>query len=216
MIDYAQTLPVEWVEARVAFVIGRLAQLAADERPVHDARLKEILLNLLLLAGEGDHAKVEAIFHEALCCDPGSVEAFRLCLVNCLADKVVDGLPPLPDEVKPPVAGSAESQEVSAGLAIALNTAAEEEWLPASTAVEWAERSGHPITLKWLTQDAAKHGVRIRPRQISGNHKKEVEWSSLAGYLLKRELTEDELDDKEISERTREAQEQKRKERPLD
>ena len=132
------------------------------------------------------------------------------------AFQVVDGLPPLPDEVKPPVAGSAESQEVSAGLAIALNTAAEEEWLPASTAVEWAERSGHPITLKWLTRDAAKHGVRIRPRQQSGNHKKEVEWSSLAGYLLKRDLTEDELNDEEISDRTREAQEQKRKERPLD
>jgi hypothetical protein len=197
-------------------VSERLAQLAADEQPVHNAGLKEILLNLLLLAREGDQAKVEAIFTEALCCDPGSVEAFRLCLVNWLMDKVVDRWPPLPDEVKPPVEAPAESQDMCASLTVAPNAIAKEEWLPASTAVERAERGGHPITLKWLTQDAAKHGVRIRPRQQPGRHKQEVEWSSLAGHLLKQAPPEDDLDDEEISARIGEAKEQKRRQHFLD
>jgi hypothetical protein len=213
MIEYAQTLPAEWVKAHVAFVSQRLATLAADERPVPNACLKEILLNLLLLAREGDHAQVAAIFNEALRGDADDVDAFRLCLVNWLADKVVDGLPPLPDELKQPVEAPAESQEVKVGLAVAPTATAPEEWLPASVAVERAEQSGHPITLKWLTQDAAKHGVRIRPRQLPGRHQQEVEWNSLAGYLLKQARPETELDDEEISHRIRAAQEQKRDER---
>ncbi|HTU92493.1 MAG TPA: hypothetical protein VMF69_20595 [Gemmataceae bacterium] len=216
MVEYAQTLPVERVKRRVAFVRERLAKLAEEGQAARDSVLKEILLHLLLLARDGDHAKVAEIFKEALRGETGDVAAFHWCLINWLVDKVVDGLPPLPDEVKPPVKAPAEHPEVSVGLDVASSDATAEEWLPASAAVERAERCGHAITLKWLTQDACKHGVRIRPRQQPGRHKQEVEWASLAGYLLKRALPEDDGGEEEISARIREAQEQRRRERFLD
>jgi hypothetical protein len=108
---------------------------------------------------------------------------------------------------------SVEEEEVLQG--ILTTQAAKDEWLPALKAVEWAEQCGHPISVKWLTQDACKHGVRIRPRQLPGRHKKEVEWSSLAAYLLKQPRPEQEGDE-EAADRIREAHEQKRRERPLD
>jgi hypothetical protein len=61
--------------------------------------LKDILLNLLLFANARNDGKVADIFKEAL--DGGDdVEVFRLCLVNWLADKVVDPCSALPDELK--------------------------------------------------------------------------------------------------------------------
>jgi hypothetical protein len=89
-----------------------------------------------------------------------------------------------------------------------------EEWLPASKAAERAEQSGHAITVKWLTKDAGKHGVKTRQRRLPGRHKKEVEWNSLAGHLLKQARPEEESE--AINHRIREAQEQKRKDRSLD
>jgi hypothetical protein len=91
------------------------------------------------------------------------------------------------------------------------------EWLPASAAVERAEKAGYSINLSWLTRDAAKHGIRTRPRQLEGRHRSEVEWDSLAGYLMKQKAKPDEESEEEaVSERLREAQERKQKERPLD
>src|SRR5262249_3389762 len=139
------------------------------------ASFKEIALNLLLVANAGDHAQVAEILTEAMRGDSDEVESFRLCLSNRLLDKVVDGLPPLPEELKPPTEASVDEAEVPID-----SLTAEEEWLPASEAVKWAEQSGHPISLKWLTHDARKHGVRIRPRQLPGSHKQEVDWASLA------------------------------------
>jgi hypothetical protein len=101
MVKYAQTLPVEWVKARVEFVRERLAKLAADGRPVQGTDFKEILLNLLLLAHAGDDAKVAEIFNEAMRGDAYDVGIFRWYFVNWLVDKVVDGWPPLPDELQP-------------------------------------------------------------------------------------------------------------------
>jgi hypothetical protein len=60
-----------------------------------------------------------------------------------------------------------------------------EEWVPASEAVERAKRAGFGITPPWLSKYAEKNGVRTRPRQGPGNHRSEVEWNSLAGYLLR-------------------------------
>jgi hypothetical protein len=87
--------------------------------------LKGILLNLLLLARARDDATVAEIINETLRGDPDDVEAFRLCPVNWLEDKVVDGRPPMPDELKQPVEAPAESQEVKVGLAVVPNSSAE-------------------------------------------------------------------------------------------
>jgi hypothetical protein len=62
----------------------------------------------------------------------------------------------------------------------------QEEWLPASQAVDQAERAGHRISLAWVSKYAEKNGVRMRPRQLDGNHRREVEWYSLMGFLTKR------------------------------
>jgi hypothetical protein len=59
-----------------------------------------------------------------------------------------------------------------------------ELWIPAERAVEEASKLNHDTQIKWLTQDAPKHGVRVRPRELPGRHKKEVEWGTLAAYLL--------------------------------
>jgi hypothetical protein len=229
MVKYAQTLGVEWVKARVEFVRERLAKLAADGRPVQGADFKEILLNLLLFAHAGDEAKVAEIFNEAMRGDANEVGFFRWCLVNWLVDKVVDGWPPLPDELQPLRATSDEVLEEEApldrrvaptgggnGNTDGAGPASMEEWLPASKAAERAEQCGHPIPLKCLTKDACKHGVRIRPRQQAGKHRREVEWSSLAGYLLKRDQLEPGLDEEATNQRIRETRAQKRRERSLD
>jgi hypothetical protein len=85
-----------------------------------------------------------------------------------------------------------------------------------SAAVERANKAGLDITLKWLTTSAHKHGVRVRPRQLAGNHRKEAEWNSLAGYLLKRPRPENSSDEEALSSRIEETRERRRKERPLD
>jgi hypothetical protein len=208
MVEFAEAIPTEWLKARVRFVRDRLAELPTYS--AGHASFKEIALNLLLVANAGDHGQVAEIFTEAMRGDPDEVESFRLCLSNWLVDKVVDSWPPLPEELKPPTEASVDEVEVPPGT-----LPAEEEWLPASKAVEGAEQSGHRITLKWLTQDARKHGVRTRPRQLPGSHKREVEWASLAAYLLKQPRPENDADE-ETADRLRKAQEQKRRERPLD
>jgi hypothetical protein len=136
--------------------------------------------------------------------------------VNWLADKVVEGLPSLPPELKPPMEASDELHEMITPQDVSSNMTAKEEWIPASKAVDRAEQSGHPITVTWLTRDAAKHGIRIRPSQQRGRHHKEVEWNSLAGYLLKRVRPEKESSEEEVAIRFREAQLRKRKARFLD
>jgi hypothetical protein len=88
--------------------------------------------------------------------------------------------------------------------------------VPAAKAVERAERAGHPISLKWLTQDAPKHGILLRPKELPGRHKQEVQWASLAGYLLRENRFEEEPDEEGIRQRLRAAQERKRQERSLD
>jgi hypothetical protein len=93
--------------------------------------------------------------------------------------------------------------------------ASPEEWLPATEAVERAEKSGHPVGLKWLTQDAHKHEVRIRPRQQPGRHRKEVEWTSLILFLTKHAQRKMELDDG-VSDRLQEARAAKQLGRSLE
>jgi hypothetical protein len=107
--------------------------------------------------------------------------------------------------------------------------ASEGQWLPAAQAVNKAEQAGHPIRLDWLTRDAPKQGVKVRARQLPGNHKKEVEWNSLAGYLMMQKSgeaavagTEGGADDppdterNEIERRKEEEQRRKRHNRSLD
>jgi hypothetical protein len=209
LVQWAATLSADWVHARVQFVRQRLAALATDAGA--DAPLKEILLELLLHANAGALDPVAAIVHEALRGAPDEVQAFRQALMNWLIAKVVEAWPPLPEELQPPQPAPAAADE--AFLEAELS---QEEWLPAAKAVERAERAGHRISLKWLTQDAPKHGVRLRPRQLPGRHKREVEWSSLAGYLLRQQRPEEEPDEEGISQRLRAAQEHKRQERSLD
>jgi hypothetical protein len=61
-----------------------------------------------------------------------------------------------------------------------------DDWLPASEAVEQAAASGHPITMSTLSKLARKGQVRARPWTRPGPHQLEVEWNTLAGYLLRR------------------------------
>jgi hypothetical protein len=104
----------------------------------------------------------------------------------------------------------------AAGEALVKVESSPEEWVSAAKAVERAERAGHPFSLKWLTQDATKHGVLLRPKELPGRHKQEVHWASLAGYLLRENRIEKEADEEGIRQRLRAAQERKRQERSLD
>jgi hypothetical protein len=213
MVAYAQTLPGKWVKACLKFVMRRLAELAAEERlGKQEARFKGVLLNLLLFANAGNDAKVAEIFSEAVHADPSDLETFRHYLVNWLMDKVVDTWPPVPEELKQP----SKTAQAEVPPNVGSTMAPQGEWLPASRAVERAEYHGHHITLKWLTQDAHKHGVHIRPRQQRGRHKKEVEWRSLAGFLMKPAPSEKELDEEALSHRLSKARAQKRKECSLE
>src|SRR5262249_46586391 len=74
LVQWAATLPADWVHARVQFVRQRLA-LATQTSA--DAPLKEILLQLLLHACARDSAAVAAFVHEALRGGPDEVLAFR-------------------------------------------------------------------------------------------------------------------------------------------
>jgi hypothetical protein len=213
MIEYAQTMPPKWVKGRVKEVTRRLKKMVADgHASTRDVCLKEILPNLLLRANLAKTADVAAISQEVTQADPCDMESFRMCFVNWLDDKVVDGWPPLPAELTS--AGNGPTQEASQDVSLGL--APNEEWIPAIAAVERAEQSGHPITLKWLTQDAPKHGVRVRPRQQPGRHKKEVEWNSLTPQLVKRTPRNIEQEDDGVHTRLHKAREQKRRECSLD
>jgi hypothetical protein len=125
MIEYAQTLPAAWLRARVDFVSERLAELAADAEYGEDTRLRQIQLRMLALASAGDEVKVAEVFREASSGDADVLEDFRRCIVNWLADKVVDTWPPLPRELMPPVevstgdgsAGQAEAPSQPPGTA---------------------------------------------------------------------------------------------------
>jgi hypothetical protein len=141
---------------------------------------------------------------------PEEVLAFRQGLMNWLVAKLVEAWPPLPEELQPP-----QPAPAAAGEALVEVASSPDEWVPASKAVERAERVGYAITLKWLTQDARKHGVRLRPKELPGPHKQEVHWGSLAGYLLGDNRSEKEPDEEGIRQRLREAQERKRQERSL-
>jgi hypothetical protein len=91
-----------------------------------------------------------------------------------------------------------------------------ELWLPVSEAVEWAEKFGHNCSIKWLSSDAAKHGVRLRPA-TRGRNKKEVEWGSLSIHFLRRLRRRDEgATELEISEGIAKASSERKKSRPLD
>jgi hypothetical protein len=94
---------------------------------------------------------------------------------------------------------------------------AQEEWLSFSEAVERAAQAEHTITLPWLNRSAHKHGVRTRPRQKPGNHRQEVEWHSLAAYLLDSRKRDGNAEDGGgTAERIEEARRQKRQALPLD
>jgi hypothetical protein len=99
------------------------------------------------------------------------------------------------------------------------STAEGEEWLPAKEAVERAQQAGFQVRLSWLSRSAAKRGVKTRPRQLSGKHQLEVEWKSLAGYLVRKKAERvgvEEPCDGDIGPRIEEASAKKRRARPLD
>jgi hypothetical protein len=88
-----------------------------------------------------------------------------------------------------------------------------------------ANEMGYGIGLPWLTRDAAKHGLRIRPRppEKPGRHKQEVEWHRLAAYLLESKKPhsrpnpeeEEGCSKEDVERRIRQASERKRQDRPL-
>jgi hypothetical protein len=98
----------------------------------------------------------------------------------------------------------------------------DEQWMAANMAVARAEKASLPVSLSWLSRSAQKHGVKTRPQQMPGNHKLEVEWNSLAGYLAGRRATKSDADDpsdnvmKEVEDRKKQADEQKRRDRSAD
>jgi hypothetical protein len=102
-----------------------------------------------------------------------------------------------------------------------------DEWMPASKAVERAQRAGLPAELSGLIRSPEKHGVKTRPRQLPGNHRLEVEFNSYAGYLARKkagraDAEKDEDGDppvrerESIEERKKEAREKKRQDRTPD
>jgi hypothetical protein len=103
---------------------------------------------------------------------------------------------------------------ISGPLEASIRQVMADEWVPASKAVQAAEREGYPITLKWLTKDAFKHGVNLRPKQLPGKHKQEVEWWSLIDCLAKRRA--EYQDDETLPRRIQEAQQRKQETRPLE
>jgi hypothetical protein len=132
---------------------------------------------------------------------------------------------PLPPDILRDLQSAAEAAHrhwlaADAAHPVTVQGTAAEEWLPAAEAASRAEEKGYTITLSWLTRDAKKHGVRTRARQLSGRHKVEIEWRSLAAYLLDHKPQKDSAEqpadeDPSTQERIRRASESKQKERPL-
>jgi hypothetical protein len=90
----------------------------------------------------------------------------------------------------------------------------EEEWLPANKAVEVMHQIGYSIDLPQLSKLGKKKKVRMRPRQLQGNHQQEVEVRSLILHLAKEKRKKPLDDDIEgIEQRKREVAQQKKRER---
>jgi hypothetical protein len=93
-------------------------------------------------------------------------------------------------EPKPPRPEQAPALEIRLDLAERNRGGQEdvlhEEWVPASVAVERAEEANHPITLPRLSKLRKQGKIKTRPRTQPGNHRLEVEWNSLSGYLLRQ------------------------------
>jgi hypothetical protein len=89
---------------------------------------------------------------------------------------------------------------------------ARKTWMPARQAVERAEKAGFTVSLPWISKHAGKNGVETRPRQLPGNHRLEVEWNSLAGYLLNKMAEGDDDPEPTDSERARIEKEKKAEE----
>lgn len=60
------------------------------------------------------------------------------------------------------------------------------QWMPASKAVDEAEKAGLPVTLSALTRFGEKWGVKMREKTLPGRHKLEVELNSLLLALAHR------------------------------
>jgi hypothetical protein len=91
-----------------------------------------------------------------------------------------------------------------------------EEWMPVGKAVERAQLEGYQTTITWLTRDAKKHGVQLRPKQLIGPHRKEVEWNSYIKALRTRANKNDGCDDQEAANNIREAHQHRAAQRSLD
>jgi hypothetical protein len=100
LIDYAATLPAEWVRDCAKWLRNRIAGLTARGTYVGHAELKHILLHLVESAREGNRKEVVAIVREALSGDEDDRHCFRELIVNWLDDKVVNSWPPFPLELK--------------------------------------------------------------------------------------------------------------------
>jgi hypothetical protein len=60
-----------------------------------------------------------------------------------------------------------------------------EQWMPASEAVKLAEKAGLKINLSTLVRFGEDWGVKMRPKTLPGNHRREVEYNSLVLYLAR-------------------------------
>jgi hypothetical protein len=168
MIDYAGTLPAEWLQARVKRVQDRLDEMAATGREALDARLKGVLLHLLAVAGRGDSESTEEVFRAALACDADVVERFRLTLVNWLDDKVVTGWPPLPEELVPAPTAPGSEGGPAALEAAALPLVAADTTESSAPVVESGTESG----MTW--QEAATRLEQLRSQGESWTSQREM------------------------------------------
>ncbi len=99
-----------------------------------------------------------------------------------------------------------------------------EEWLPASEAVNLAERAGLSVSISWLSKSAKKGVIKARHRQEPGKRRYlEVEWNFLIGRLVKKKAEDAHDGDakepspgeqQQIDEEIQQADAQKRRQRP--
>jgi hypothetical protein len=98
----------------------------------------------------------------------------------------------------------------------------EGKWIPANQAVTRAQKLGYKIDPSRLSRLSPESGVKTRPNQLGGAHRKKVEWSSLLDYLANEKLAQ--TDDEEptgrerdrIEKRIEDASKKKKTERSLD
>jgi hypothetical protein len=94
-----------------------------------------------------------------------------------------------------------------------------EEWLPASKAVDRAQRAGLKVTTSWLSKlrtSGKPQEIKMRPPVLPGTHRFEVEWNSLAGCLGRRMTKGTEGEDPDVQRRLEKAREMKSRSRSLD